>query len=103
MAKTEKTDEEDKTGQEGTKKPSSLVPNYHEKSKVSKKDSDNFGEQFKNAFKNTNPKNQGSQKSEMTKQIETKNNISQSIKKSLNMSHEDKNIDTGIWYEKFEF
>jgi hypothetical protein len=54
---------------------------FHEKSSNPKTQ---FGEKFKNAFKNTNPKNTNPKKgNEIKQQLETKNDISKSIKKSL--------------------
>ena len=51
---------------------------------------ENFEAQFKNAFKNTNPKNPPKRGSEAESQKEFKNNISQSLKKSLNIGEEQK-------------
>ena len=99
MTKTEKTDDRSSTpittanpNLGSTKKTS--VPNYEDKPSNTKP---NFGEQFKNAFKNTNPKNSANQKSEISKQIETKNNISQSLKKSLNINTDDKALESGTF------
>merc|ERR1711953_119210 len=70
VTKTEKTDDRSSTpittanpNLGSTKKTS--VPNYEDKPSNTKP---NFGEQFKNAFKNTNPKNSANQKSEISKQ-----------------------------------
>ena len=51
---------------------------------------ENFEAQFKNAFKNTNPKNPPKRGTEAESQKEFKNNISQSLKKSLNIGEEQK-------------
>lgn len=56
-----------------------ITSKFHEKSP--KQD---FGEKFKTAIKNTNPKNVVKKGNELTKQLETKKDVAKSIKKSLN-------------------
>ena len=64
-----------------------LPPGFDTNSSAPK---ENFEAQFKNAFKNTNPKNPPKRGTEAESQKEFKNNISQSLKKSLNIGEEQK-------------
>ena len=64
-----------------------LPPGFDANSSAPK---ENFEAQFKNAFKNTNPKNPPKRGTEAESQKEFKNNISQSLKKSLNIGEEQK-------------